>query len=220
MLAIFRRSEPVAVKLDELSDEELMIRYRDGELRAFEVLLERHRQPVFNFLYRFVHERTQAEDLLQEVFLRVVRNAEGYQPRARFTTWMYTIARNLAIDQTRKAKHQRAVSLDQPVRGKDNDGDGSTLLSLLAAPGGKSDQKLADRQFAASLYRALEELPADQREVFLLREYQALPFQEIAEIVGAPVNTVKSRMRYALEGLRRRLAEHQDAGMATETVSP
>jgi len=220
VLAIFRRSEPVAVKLEELSDEELMIRYRDGAWRAFEVLLERHRQPVFNFLYRFVHHRETAEDLLQEVFLRVVRNIEGYQPKARFTTWMYTIARNLAIDSSRRARHQRVVSLDQPVRGKDGEDDGQSYHGLLAAPGGRSDERLADRQFASSLYRALEELPADQREVFLLREYQALPFQEIAEIVGAPVNTVKSRMRYALEGLRRRLTEHVDAGTAAETLSP
>jgi len=218
VLEFFRRQTRTERRLAELADEELMARYRDGSVRAFEVLLERHRQPVFNFLYRFLHDRTLAEDLLQEVFLRLVRNANDYEPKAKFTTWLYTIARNLAIDQTRRARHQRLVSLDQPRPGRDGE-EGGSLLTVLAAPGGRGDDRCGDQELARDLYRALEELPEEQREVFLLREHQGLPFQEIAEVVGAPLNTVKSRMRYALEGLRRRLLAHREVPeQAMETV--
>ena len=216
VLAIFRRREKAAVDLGQLPDEELMVRYREGSMRAFEVLLERHRQPVFNFLYRFVRSRSTAEDLLQEVFLRVVRNAHSYRPKARFTTWLYTIARNLAIDQTRKARHQRTLSLDQPIG---NNEEGMSYLDMVPARGRPSDEQLVGRDFAISLYRALDAIPGEQREVFLLRQYHAMPFKEIAQVVGAPLNTVKSRMRYALEGLRLRLVEHHDtAHPAAELV--
>jgi RNA polymerase sigma-70 factor, ECF subfamily len=220
VLAIFRRIISGAVKLEKLSDEELMNRYRDGETRAFEVLLERHRTPVFNFLCRYLHDRERSEDLLQETFLRLIRNVQSYTPRAKFTTWLYTIARNLAIDEVRRVRHHRNVSLDQPMRGTQGDEDGPTYLDRLAAPGGRGDDRLADGQFAAALYAALEALPPEQREVFLLREAEAMPFQEIAEIVGAPLNTVKSRMRYALEGLREMLSEHRVEQIAEELVAP
>lgn len=219
MLAIFRRKKKAATDFASLPDEELMVEYRQGTIRAFEVLLERHRRPVFNFLYRFVGNPSAAEDLLQEVFLRVVRNADSYRANSKFTTWLYTIARNLAIDQTRRRKHQRAVSLDRPLREGD---ERTTHLDMLADARPGSDQDLADRQFASSLYRALEGLPEEQREVFLLREYHGLPFKEISDVVGVPVNTVKSRMRYALEGLRRQLVEHRgDAALEfAEQVAP
>jgi len=208
VLAIFRRKAKAAAKLTSLRDEELMVRYRNGSVRAFEVLLERHRQPVYNFLYRFVRNSSTAEDLLQEVFLRIVRSADSYRAGSKFTTWMYTIARNLAIDQTRKAKVHRTVSLNRPLKAGE---EGATFLDRVAEPRKGSDSAMADQQFAQSLYTALETLPTEQREVFLLRQYHAMPFKEIARVVGAPVNTVKSRMRYALEGLRGKLEEHYRA---------
>lgn len=211
MLAIFRRKAKAAAKLTSLPDEELMVLYRQGSARAFEVLLERHRQPVFNFLYRFMRNSTTAEDLLQEVFLRIVRSADSYRAGSKFTTWMYTIARNLAIDQTRKAKVHRTVSLDRPLKANE---DGATFLDRVPEPRRGSDCALADQQFAHSLYAALEALPPEQREVFLLRQYHAMPFKDIAAVVEAPVNTVKSRMRYALEGLRRELEEHYGGAAA------
>src|SRR5215217_8434662 len=90
------------------SDEGLMLRYQKGEVRAFEVLLTRHRKPVFNFILRYVGEPAQAEDLLQEVFLRVIKSVDAYERQAKFTTWLYTIARNLCVDSSRRMKHRRA----------------------------------------------------------------------------------------------------------------
>ena len=97
--------------LHDEADEDLMVQYQQGEVRAFEILLSRHRKPVFNFILRFIGERETAEDLLQETFMRVIKGADAYKRQAKFTTWLYTIARNLCVDQTRRRKHRRHASL-------------------------------------------------------------------------------------------------------------
>lgn len=189
---------------EALSDEQLMARYRDGEVRAFEVLLGRHSRPVYNFLLRSQGDPELAQDLMQEVFLRIVKGAATYQHRAKFTTWLYTIARNLCVDTARRQKHRRTFSLDTPIG--ENPADG-TMVDRVPDKGPGEDRQAMDGQFREGLEQALEALNPDQREVFVLREFQNLPFAEIAEIVDCPVNTVKSRMRYALEGLRAALTE-------------
>jgi RNA polymerase sigma-70 factor (ECF subfamily) len=190
-----------------------MLRYQKGEVRAFEVLLTRHRRPVFNFILRFVGQPAQAEDLLQEVFLRVIKSADGYQRQAKFTTWLYTIARNLCVDASRRGKHRKAASLDVPM---DHDGgkDGATLLDVIPdrAPG--TDRKVISRELHGRLHAAIAKLSEDQREVFLMREFLDMPFRDIATIVGCPENTVKSRMRYALEKLREELEDYADLAKA------
>ncbi len=189
----------------ERTDEELMIAFRGGDPRAFEVLVLRHRVPVYNFILRLAGSPARAEDLLQETWLKVVRGAGDWQPKARFTTWVYTIARNLCVDSARKESYRKADSLDAP---QGADGEGRTLGEALADEGGQSpDRNAHNHRVRPLIERALQSLPAEQREVFLLREYSGIPFKEIAEVTGVPEPTVKSRMRYALEGLRRKLQE-------------
>src|SRR5437764_30639 len=106
-----------------------MLRYRDGEVRAFEVLVTRHRKPIYNFILRFVRDAAQAEDVLQETFLRLIKSADGYERQAKFTTWLYTIARNLCVDAARRGKHRKAASLDAPTG---DDGQGAPLGDLVA----------------------------------------------------------------------------------------
>src|SRR5688500_20269105 len=96
-------------------DEDLMVMYQKGEVRAFEVLLSRHRKPVYNFILRFVGDKETAEDPLQEAFMRVIKGAEAYKRQAKFTTWLYTIARNWCVDQPRRRQHRKQRSLYAPI---------------------------------------------------------------------------------------------------------
>ncbi len=186
--------------LEKLSDEKLMARFQKGQLGAFEILLERHRRGIFYFILRFAYNRDTAEDLVQDVFLRVVAKKATFQRRSKFTTWLYTIARNLSIDHLRKMRHRNAASLDQPRKpGSESE---VTLMDQIGTIEAPTDQKAHERRLRDHIARAIGSLSPEQREVFLMREENGLPFDEIAEIVKAPLNTVKSRMRYALQHLK------------------
>jgi RNA polymerase sigma-70 factor (ECF subfamily) len=193
------------------ADEVLMLRYQSGDVRAFEILLTRHRRPIFNFILRFVGSRELAEDLLQETFLRVIRSAANYKRQAKFTTWLYTIARNLCVDQSRRAKHRKAQSLDAPMS---QSGESGTLLDVVPGKDMPSDRAAVSSEIHNKLKEAVDRLSEEQREVFLMREFLDMPFKEIATVVGVPENTVKSRMRYALEKLRLELDEYKDMAKA------
>jgi len=195
------------------SDESLMLRYRDGDVRAFELLVTRHRKALFNFILRFVRDTAAAEDVTQETFLRLVKGADAYERQAKFTTWLYTIARNLCVDAARRGKHRKAASLDAPLG--DEDG-AATLLDLMPDTGAGVDRQAQSRELAVRLRQAIEALPDEQREIFLLREVADLQFNEIANVIGCPENTVKSRMRYALEKLREALEEYRDLARAVQ----
>ena len=192
--------------LRDEADEALMLAYQEGDVRAFEILLTRHRKPVFNFILRFVGSRELAEDLLQETFLRVIKGAARYERKAKFTTWLYTIARNLCVDQSRRAKHRKAQSLDAPMS---NSGESGSLLDVVPGKDLPSDRAAVSKELHGKIHQALNNLSEEQREVFLMREFLDMPFKQIADVVGVPENTVKSRMRYALEKLRLELDEYK-----------
>ena len=187
-------------------DGALMERYRDGDEACFAILLRRHQGPVFRFFLRHVGDVETAEDLTQEAFIRVVHNRASFRSGARFTTWIYTIARNLSVDEMRKRRYRRHRSLDEPLGGRDGD-PGRTLGDLVGDPKERTEAQAADLELRAVLETAIGRLPVEQREVFTLREMGGLSFQEIAEVVGCNENTVKSRMRYALERLHAALRD-------------
>jgi RNA polymerase sigma-70 factor (ECF subfamily) len=193
----------------DMTDEELLAAYQQGDAGAFELLLRRHRAPLFTFLLRMLGDREKAEDLAQETFLRIVKGAQAWEQRARFQTWLFTIARNLCVDQSRRDRFRRADSLDQT--GADDEPamiDSVPSREIDPARGAES------ARLRPVLQQALLSLPVEQREVFILREQAGVPFKEIAELVGVNENTVKSRMRYALEGLRKALLA---AGVEADT---
>jgi len=182
------------------TDEALVARYRKGDVEAFEALLDRHRRGVFRFLVRFVGDEARAEDLAQDCWMRFIDAVPRWSPDGRFKVWLYAVARNLATDESRRAVHRAHSSLDAPVRGRP--------VSETVATGAPAPEDAArDAEIRPRLLRAIRELTGEQREVFLLREYEGVSFAEIALVTGAPLPTVKSRMRYALEALRRALQE-------------
>jgi len=203
----------MAAPRSDATDEMLMVRYQRGDRDAFAELVRRYQTPIYNFVIRQVGQTSTAEDTTQEVFLRVVQNAAEFKHEARFSTWLYTIARNLCIDHLRKQSHRRHPSLDQPPPGQP---DQRPLVDSVAdpRPDASVDRAAASSEVQSCIVRAVEGLPEDQREVFLLREVANLSFREISVATGVGENTVKSRMRYALDRLQGALSEFEEYARA------
>ena len=184
-----------------------MVLYIEGDANGFKVLSERYGQSIFAFIISRVGDPATAEDLVQEVFMRVVRSANQFRGHASVRTWLYAIARNLCIDHSRKMVHRRKVTLDEPV----NRGDGQTesVVSVAQATGPSADESLDARRQLDRIQKALMALPDDQRDVFILRQRHGMKFREIAELLDESENTIKSRMRYALAFLREALGREQ-----------
>jgi RNA polymerase sigma-70 factor, ECF subfamily len=186
-----------------------MTAYQQGDVAAFAELVARHEKPLWSFLLRFVRDRAAAEDLLQETFLRVVHGARDFRAGAKFSTWLYTIGRNLCTDHARRMSHRRALSLDGGTQGDGE--DAPRLHEQLSGHDRGGERGALNSELRARLDRAIEALPEPQREVFVMREVLDMPFAEIAQVVGANEATVKSRMRYALERLRHELTALRDS---------
>jgi RNA polymerase sigma-70 factor (ECF subfamily) len=189
-----------------------MARFQSGDRKAFALLVKRHQGPLYNFALRHVGISATAEEVVQDAFVRVVKNVGDFKHEARFTTWLYTIARNLCVDEARKRVHRRHASLDQPQRAEG--GDGPTLGEQTTDRTANVERAAVSAEIRARVAEAIDQLPDEQREVFLLREVSNLPFRDIAEIVGVPENTIKSRMRYALERLQAALSEFEEYARA------
>jgi RNA polymerase sigma-70 factor (ECF subfamily) len=198
---------------EEVTDEVLMMRFQAGDRAAFATLVRKHKTAIYNFVLRLIRSPSAAEDLVQDVFVKIVQSAVDFKHESKFSTWAYTIARNICIDHLRKMSLRQHPSLDQ-ARG--DAPDGPTLLDRTADahPGASVERSAIGAELGHRIVRCVEGLPEEQREVFLLREVADLPFKDIAAITGVPENTVKSRMRYALERLQESLAEYEDYARA------
>jgi len=185
-----------------------MVRFQRGDRSAFTLLVRRHQGGLYNFALRQVRIPQVAEDVVQEAFVRVVQNAADFKHEARFSTWVYTITRNLCIDHLRKAALRKHASLDQSRSG--GDPEGPTLGEQTADSRASVERAATGDEMKVRMAKAVDALPDEQREVFLMREVSNLPFKEIAQITGVPENTVKSRMRYALERLQEALKEYEE----------
>jgi len=211
------------------SDESLMLRYAGGDIRAFDVLYARHEMSVWRYVFRSVRVQAVADDLLQDVWFAVARQggastqgrpkAEAapsggsaahevasvgaiYQPTARFKTWLFTIAHNRMVDHFRTAKNH--ASMDDHGAGEEENG----LANTLAADSGFGPvRQLQSREQAAALIAAVEQLPAEQREAFLLQAEAGMSVEDIASTTGVSFETAKSRLRYARRSLRQQLQE-------------
>jgi RNA polymerase sigma-70 factor (ECF subfamily) len=185
----------------EDADEALMLAYRDGDAGAFDRLYARHKGPVYRYLRR--HAAAHADELAQDVWMRVIHARGGYDVRAKFTTWLYTIAHNRLMDHFR-ASGRDAGRFAQPA---DPDADPDALLEDQPHPDPPPERLLERREAAARILAALDALPEAQREAFVLQQEGGLSVEEIAAATGVNRETAKSRLRYALAKLRAALAD-------------
>ena len=185
------------------TDESLMLRYGAGDITAFDTLYGRHELGVWRFVFRSVRVQAVADDLLQDVWFAVARQALNYQPTARFKTWLFTLAHNRLVDYFRTAKNH--MSLDAQDTADDT---GERVLDTLIANSGFGPlRQLQSRQQATALINAIENLPPVQREAFLLQAEADMTVEEIASATGVSFETAKSRLRYARNSLREQLQE-------------
>ncbi|HET6603783.1 MAG TPA: RNA polymerase sigma factor [Xanthomonadaceae bacterium] len=177
-----------------VSDEELMLAYGRGDVRAFDLLYARHRGPLYRFLLRGLSVRANADECFQEVWSRVIASRERYRPEAKFSTWLFQIAHNLLVDSYRRKKPEDPAA------------DADLALAVTA----DDDDRQPERTLSAfeerrRLQLAISELPEEQRIAVQLRLEQELSLEEIGEITGVGRETVKSRLRYAMDKLRSKL---------------
>jgi RNA polymerase sigma-70 factor (ECF subfamily) len=186
--------------LTACSDEVLLARARQGGEEAFAVLVRRYERELYGYLRRYVGDASLADDVFQNTFLQLYLKRDQYEPGRPVRPWLYTIATHLAIDALRRAGRHPTVSLEQQT-GEEADGEPHRLLELLEA-GGPAPLDRATAEEARQLVRqSVEQLPEFLRQVVLLAYFQGLPYRDIADILGIPVGTVKSRLHTALQRL-------------------
>lgn len=196
------------------SDVQLMLDVKAGDDSSFDFLLLKYRSPLVNFLFRMVRDRATAEDLAQDVFLRVYRARKEYVPSAKFTTWLFRIATNVALNSVRDNRHQRMqTSLDAPV----GDEEDSAPRDLPAREM-RIDEHLLERDRVEFIQRAIASLPEKQRAAVLLHKYEEMDYAEIAKVLGCSEAALKSLLFRAYENLRVQLAPLVNPGAAQRAV--
>jgi RNA polymerase sigma-70 factor, ECF subfamily len=196
----FANAAPAA----ETTDADVMLRVKTGDQAAFNYLVQKYRRSMVSFMYRMVRNSGSAEDLAQEVFLRVYRSRESYEASAKFTTWLYRIATNLAVNHARDTRHERpevTVSLDE------QDDESGTTIEI---PDGKftAEQAMVQRERMLAIRRKVDALPDLQRQAVIMHKYQQMDYKQIAEILKKSESATKSLLFRAYETLREQLKEY------------
>ena len=195
----FDRTAP----LSGLTDAEVMLRVKAGDDNAFNYLVDKFRRPMISFMYRMTHNSATAEDLAQEVFLRVYRSRAGYTADAKFTTWLYRIATNLAVNHARDTRHERpevTVNIDES--------DEETGLTVDVPDASlNAEQNILRRERRAAIRKHVEALPERQRLAVLMHKYQNMDYRQIAEVLRLSESATKSLLFRAYETLREKLKE-------------
>ncbi|MDZ7721843.1 MAG: sigma-70 family RNA polymerase sigma factor [candidate division KSB1 bacterium] len=181
-----------------VSDAELIRRYKGGDARAFERLVQRYNRPLTGYLRRMITDRIAADDLFQETFLKVVKALPRYREDGKFSSWLFGIANHVAIDYLRKQKRIKSHMKTDTIEKNDEE---PVEYEDVNSP--LPDQEFDRSELKTLLKQAVGKLPVEQKQVLLLRQYSGMSFKEIAEKVNCPLNTVLGRMRYALINLKK-----------------
>jgi len=186
---------------EDRSDFDLLKLYvKREDNTAFETLVQRHRRQVYNFIFKMVRKAEAAEDIFQETFLRVIKNAHTYTPRAKFTTWCLQIARNLTLDYFKREGLRQHLSIDATPADSER-----SIAGLLQGADPQSHEILQSRELIEVVREGVTELPENQREALVLRMFEDMPYAEIAEVLGSPEGTVKYWVHEAVNSLTRYL---------------
>jgi len=186
-----------------------MLRVKQGDTAAFAELVEKYKQPVMNVAYRMVHDATEAEDLAQAVFVQVFKSADRYRVSSKFSTWLFTIARNLCLNEIRRRSRHRADSMeathaeqeDQPLHQYED--------KQTASP----PERLLHSELEAKIEQALDGLPENQRLAIVLCRQEELSYEEIAEVLGCSVSATKSLIHRGRETLKQQLKPYLQSGI-------
>ena len=197
---MFADTDRQRAKWKDLTDEELMLRVQDGEIDCFDLLVDRYKVRLFNYLYRLVGDRDEAEDVAQEAFVKAYIHAAKYKTIARFSTWLYTIATNLVRNRMRSKKRKpRIFSLWGTSRFDDGEEKQIDVLDTARSP----EDEMNDKELSGVISQAIQEIPEKYRESFVLREINQLSYEEIAAVTGLKLGTVRSRINRARNCFRR-----------------
>jgi RNA polymerase sigma-70 factor (ECF subfamily) len=183
-------------------DEVLAALAREGDAGAFEELFNRYRKPIVNFIYRMIGNRETAEEVALEVFMKAYNNLGIFDPKKKFSTWLYTIAKNLARNAIRDRKYFRDISLEEPVAGAD---EKMRLVDVIADPNAGPDAIIESEELSAEAQRVLDEMPEEYREVVTLCSIQGMAYREAAAIIGCSIATVSIRLEKARAWFMKRL---------------
>ena len=185
-----------------MTDTQLITHILNGDRSRFNALVWRWEKPLYNFILRYLGNKELSRDVTQKVFIRVYKNLAKLRDPSKFSSWIYQIAANLCRDEIKKMSHRNFISLD--LIQENNENEGHRLPEELHESNDLSpDTRLNQKQIGSIVQKALQQLPEEQRVVIIMKEYQGLKFREIAEALNQPLNTIKSRMYYGLNGLRK-----------------
>jgi RNA polymerase sigma-70 factor (ECF subfamily) len=194
-------------------DAALMLRVKQGDMEAFEDLVDKYKQPVTNLIGRTLQDATEAEDLAQNVFVQVFKSAHRYRVSAKFSTWLYTIARNLCLNEIRRRSRHPADSLDQ----QQSDQDDQPLRQYEDKKGFSAPDHLLQDELISKVDQALAELPEAQRTALILCREEEMSYEEIAAVLGSSLSATKSLIHRARETLKQKLKPYLRSGIWRET---
>ena len=188
----------------QLSDIQIIRKVIDGDKNAFNDIMNRHEKSILNFAYRMLSNRTEAEDVTQEVFLRAYKNIETFEARAKFSTWLFKIARNLCLNKLRHTFRFPTFSIDKPIKGNERDLQIQIEDKKQVSP----SLNILKKELQNIVRTALDSLPKNQKIAVVLRRYEDMSYEEIAMIMNCSVSAVKSMLNRAKQTLKNRLKHY------------